>query len=499
LLDGLLPSIAHTGARLRERLQRLIDHWPGVFADVRGRGLFLGLELRPIDAGSILLQRVFDPDGLGYLVAGYLLHCHDIRVLPTLSAPTTLRIQPSAYFDEADMDELELALEDVAARIDGREFTTLLDHLSRPAPGPDRLPTHCRPLPRSLDRVQQAVPLVAFLANLEGPATVRRLAPELSNWSDEQCDAVLDRMLGELKPFEVTRSHVRSATAGDIELMVVAVPFTAHQAMSLLRVGERSWLSRAVLDGVEFAADAGAAVIGLGGYTSIVTDAAREVAEDTVRVTTGNSLAAACAYQSIRRRLRGCGSGRVGVVGALGNIGAVLTDLLAEEADSLVLVGRSGSVRRLRQVAHTLGGGRRITVTDDMAALRDCDVVVTASNSPTPVIHPAHLNTDGEVVVYDLAVPGDVDMSVLELPRIGWYVGGRMILPLGQDFSVPGTGLPPGVVHACLAETMLMGFEPGMASLSHGGLTAGGLRAAWDLAARHGYEAFDVIQERSLV
>ncbi|MCZ9342106.1 hypothetical protein NGM37_30540, partial [Streptomyces sp. TRM76130] len=99
------------------------------------------------------------------------------------------------------------------------------------------------------------------------------MAPELAAWSDEQCAAALDRIQGELDPFEVVRHRVTSETGGAVEVVMVAVPFTAAQANTALRAGQGPWLRRTVLDGVELAVSLGADVIGLGGHTSIVTNA----------------------------------------------------------------------------------------------------------------------------------------------------------------------------------------------------------------------------------
>lgn len=324
---------------------------------------------------------------------------------------------------------------------------------------------------------------------------MRLLAPELASWTDAQCAAALDRMLGELKPFEVSRHTVSSPVAGPLEVSVIGVPFSAAQASRLLHAGERPWLSGVVLEAVALAASLGASVVGLGAYTSIVTGSARDIVEDGLLVTSGNSLAAACAWQAVRRfaddRAGSADGIRVAVVGALGNIGEVLAQLLAETADTLVLVGRPGSARRLRRLGDSLSATTCVQVSEDIEVLRGCDVVVTASNSPHPIVQPQHLPPGTPRLVYDLAVPGDVALPVAGLAHVRWYAGGRMCLPMRQRVVFEGTGLAPGVVYACMAETMLLGFEPDAGVASHGPLTADSVRSAACLAARHGFEFVD--------
>ncbi|WP_314219531.1 aminotransferase class III-fold pyridoxal phosphate-dependent enzyme [Streptomyces zaehneri] len=491
--------IVEVGTLLRDRLAQVAARWPDAIAEVRGRGLLLGVEFSLPRPESGLLREVFDSESLGYLIAGRMLHTHRIRVIPTLSAPTTVRVQPSALLEPADVDRVAAAFDDVAGLLSRGDYATLIGHLTVPAGGGWQPRQHV-PLPRR-DRPARPgavdVPRVAFLANLDVPSTLWSMAPELADWSDEQCAAALDRMQGELDPFEVVRHRVTSETRGTVEVVMVAVPFTAAQANAALRAGQGPWLRRTVLDAVELAVSLGAEVVGLGGHTSIVTGAARDVVENDIRVTSGNSLTAACAYDLLRLRLAesGVGERRVGLVGGIGNIGAVMAELIAPHCASLVLVGRPGSARRLATVADGLTEVTDVSIADDLDALRDCPVVVSATNSSDPVISPHHLADDRKVLVCDLAVPGDVHPAAAGLPNVTLVSGGRIQLPGVQTPHFPGITLPPGILYSCLAETILLGFEPTTPSPSYGGLTSAGVLAARDLAVRHGFHPARIVSD----
>ncbi|MEV6426671.1 aminotransferase class III-fold pyridoxal phosphate-dependent enzyme [Nocardia sp. NPDC051463] len=480
--------ISDVGARVRARLDAVASRWPRAIAGVRGRGLLQGIELIPPEPESALLREICDPAMFGYVVAGYLLHAHDVRMLPTLSAPTTLRIQPSAFLAESDMARMETALDELAARLHRGDLATLLAHLASPVTTNWPLPERTSPAVRRTHEVARdwnAPTRVVFLANLPEPADLRRFAPELAEWSDIQFAALFERLRGVAEPFELTRQTVTSPTGAQVEVCLIAVPISAEQIIECLRAGHRAWVRDLVLEAVEQAIALGATVIGLGGYTSIVTDASRDVVEDVVTVTSGNSLTAASAYEVVRAELARLEPGRrrIGILGALGNIGAVMAELIAPLADSVTLIGRTGSAQRLDRVAATLDG--IVEVSENLTALRDCHIVLTATNSARPMVTAESLADDHRVLVVDLAVPGDVDPAVSHRPNVTLVSGGRMALPLGQTPPFPETGLPGGVVYACMAETILLGFEPHTASPSYGGLTAAGVRAARDLAARH--------------
>ena len=333
---------------------------------------------------------------------------------------------------------------------------------------------------------------VAFLANLNSAADLRALAPELGGRSDRQLANMLDRLLGEVHPIEVSSKFVVSPTGRRVEVIMIAVPLTSAQIVACQRSGHGAFLRSLVLGAVDLAIDSGAEVVGLGGYTSIVTGAGRDVIEDRVRVTTGNSLTAACVFDQLRDALVTLGPGRrhVAVVGAIGNIGAVMTELLVPEVDSLTLVGNHGSESRLRQLADRFNGEVPVMISQDLNALRGARVVISATNAAHPFIDRAHLAADRSVVVCDLAVPGDVAGSVADAPNVILIAGGRTVLPLGQNAEVPASGLPHGVVFSCLAETILLGFEPATASCSYGPLTTEGVVRARELAERHDFRPF---------
>jgi predicted amino acid dehydrogenase len=222
----------------------------------------------------------------------------------------------------------------------------------------------------------------------------------------------------------------------------------------------------------------------------------------------------------------------------VGNIGRVLTEVKADTVASITLVGRPGSERRLVKLAETLyarawqqivagnaqsgiaralaaadlagrlspeqgskeiGAAIRdafaadpglrapVQVTTDLAELRHCNLIITASSSPEPIIYPEHLGA-GPTVICDVSVPSDVHSSVLaHCPQVKVVKGGVMRLPLGQDLSIPGMALDEGQAYACLSEVVLLGLAGMREHFSYGALLAERVRQIGHLARQHGF------------
>ena len=189
-------QIEAAGGRLRAVFDRLHRAFPEVIQEVRGRGLFLALDFTPpLDSGSPLLRTLTQFKLFGYLMAGYLLHRHQIRIAPTQSAPNLLRFHPSILLDDAAIETIEVAM---------RQLCDILRHddvfhLIFPLTGSSR------PSPRS--EIKDLRPARAAAAKL-GPAAIagllgggmtmealRKAEPALADLTDQEAGAFLSRLM----------------------------------------------------------------------------------------------------------------------------------------------------------------------------------------------------------------------------------------------------------------------------------------------------------------
>jgi predicted amino acid dehydrogenase len=340
----------------------------------------------------------------------------------------------------------------------------------------------------------------------------------------------------------LSRGEILSRVGTRVEVLIVGVPFTTAQAMDSMRAGD-GWALELVRRGVMLARGEGCCVVGLGGHTSIVSHNCTAIEDPGIALTSGNSLAVYAAVEALHRvtKLRGLSQATtVGVVGAAGNIGSVVAEMMAESAERVILIGHRGMRRFLEPVvdslyaraldqiqrgevtgvaskianaattlrwiernakdpSHGLNGFREalhreldtqapVIVSTNLDVLRSCQRILTASNSARPLIDASHLGA-GPIVICDIAVPQDVSAEVVDSRReVSIVRGGVLEAPTGSTLSLTGANLGDGELYACLAETILIALDQGPASYSIGPLTRERVMHVGALAGVHGFE-----------
>ncbi len=541
--DGaLMRECRAKGDYLLGRLRDLQGRYPRVIREVRGRGLLLGVELAPQgDSASNLLRVTSEQHLLGGLVSGYLLHEEGVRVAWTLSANNTIRLEPSAYIPYRDLDRFVESFAravDALARADAHLLArSVAGHRPGPADERPRPPVASRQ-PRQPPGSQPVARRVACLCHFIEAEDLLRWDPALAPLSAAACSRLLARTDAVLDPFVADERVVLGPTGERVALVMVALPWTSEQIMARIRGGDLAAVRAKIEAAVELARRLGCTLAGFAGYTSIATDNCRSLVEHRIGLTTGNSLTAAAALDATHQVAGELGIAaevaRLGVVGALGNIGRVLAEVEAERVASMLLVGRQGGERRLLRLAdelyaqawarlrqgadgsgiaralrtacgaprpgdtpsgaalrerveRELGPRAPVQIATDLASLRACDVVFAASNSPQPILGPEHVG-DHPAVICDVAVPTDVRPELAwARPNARMLKGGIVRLPEGQDFAIPGMALPEGQSYACVAEVILLGIAGIGEHFSYGALSAQRVRQIGALARHHGF------------
>lgn len=298
----------------------------------------------------------------------------------------------------------------------------------------------------------------------------------------------VEMALGHMPPQDCGRiMGVRSLTGAETEGWFVGCPLTARQLLN----GNPERCTEKIIQACEVAAGLGAEIVGLGAFTSVVGDKGITIAERVkIGVTTGNSYTTATGIEGTLLAARRMGhvpaEATAAIVGATGSIGKIAARLLAPQVGRLILIARRPEA--LQQVIHELGNPPNVTAeTDVSVALRQADMIVAVTSSVEAIIQPEHLKPGA--VVCDIARPRDVSKQVAEKRRDVLVIEGGAVAVPGNPTIEFNFGFPPGMVYACMAETMLLALEGHTTDYSLGSeLKPEQVEETARLAVKHGFK-----------
>lgn len=497
------------GILLREKLESVREEFPQVVRKITGRGAMLGVELgTPSDLPRFLREIVCEQPG--YFAASYLLHRHAVRILPTLSAPHVLRVEPSAYLTSAAMDQFVSGLRDYCHRIASSDVLGLVQHLQSEPSVPSAQPSLGKQATESSkDRVRgrrsfqflQEPPApgarrIGFIFNPIYPAEELLVEiPELAELAIDQRLELAARIqiLLRLRPLEMFSKNLFD---GHVWLCGIALPIAPETLDLWNRQGDLRLVRQRLDDALGLATKRGCQTVVFGAQTSVVTASAMSlVAPAGIQVSSGNSFTVGVMLSQIeatRQKICMPRSVRLAVVGATGNIGAAILRWFAQPGrweGEIVMLGRPGSMSRLNSIRDELvrtNGNQRLRVSQDNKVLQSCDLIIVAVSGAGVVLQSHHVDPNRPVLIADVSQPRAVSATLhLERPNVTTVWAGLVRLPEDRQFRLtPHT--PPGTCFACAAEGILMGLEPHPHLELRGEIDPQAIEALLQLGQKHG-------------
>jgi predicted amino acid dehydrogenase len=262
-------------------------------------------------------------------------------------------------------------------------------------------------------------------------------------------------------------SNIVSPTGAEAEGWLISVGGTPKEMLS--RSPEFTY--RRLLHAAQIAEKMGAQIMGLGAFTKVVGDAGVTVARRSeLPITTGNSYSASGALWAAADAMRRMGlltinknkkiMAKTMVIGASGSIGSVSARLLAMSFDEVYLAGRTLSkLEELKtSILKETPNAKVFTTVDYNNLLSDMDMIVTSTSGAGKEILDIMKVKPG-CVITDVARPLDLPASdVAKRPDVLVIESGEIDLPTKVK-GLKSIGLPPNVVYACLAETIVLALE----------------------------------------
>lgn len=510
--DGVIAACRRQGRYLLQQMRTLQEQYPNVIADVRGRGLMIGVQLRHSKLNSgFIMNHLADRQLLGPMVAGFLLSQHHIRVAPTLSDPSTIRLQPSLLIGRERLQQLVAAWRDVCQKLAANDVVGLTRFLARPTRQLEPVPSenaaknpiyhfgqkHSLPAAKTIDASQSGIRRVAWVFHLIDPSDLAHLDPGLMELTAEEKNGFCERWSSLCEPVVMDSVDIRSKTDEVVRLHPILLPVTSQWMLDHARGKHLINSRRLVQKAVNVAATLRCNVVTLGQFTSIVTRRGESLDDHGMQITAGSNYSAALVGQAVRAELHqrswDPNELTLGIVGAAGDIASTCAAMMAPEYKQCILVGsgRANSTERLNKVASGIRGAR---VATNLKAIEEADVVVCATNGTTTPLSADCLHSDA--IVCDASVPATLQPCICDdLPEVTVCPGAIASLPGKETLQIPGFPLPPGFTYGCMAEGLLLGLDADQRIHWRGRSSSQRALEISEVAARHG---FTVAERRSI-
>ncbi|MER6416196.1 aminotransferase class III-fold pyridoxal phosphate-dependent enzyme [Streptomyces humidus] len=544
---------AERGERILAMLRELAGAYPDVVADVRGKGLLIGLEFADqSQAASPVIRQKALAGLLVFQLGSYLQLAHHIRTGPTASVPTMLRIEPSIYISDEEIDQLRTGLVDVCEILRHQDALTLIHPLT--GGEQDRAPRSeirdFRPAPAD-GAVAAAGPATAKAGLVSYPLTpdtLRELDPSLADLDDDRLLAYARRceLLKDLPAFAPVRYDSPQGTS--VDLTVYPLLVTQQQLREYQVSGQTFLIGLDVDRRVREAKADGCGTVGVGFGLGAVSGHGAALRVPGITVTAGSALAVGSALTAVERvaaeRFGGPDGLTVAVVGGGGRTGSAIAALSAGWAAKIILVGsgRPGSDERLRAtrvriyqeaweriasgeeptgvcaalateplIAGWLADGRSadepsgaeiaafidhahdvdpfVVATDDLLSVANAQVVFSAHSSPVPVLDEKHLSD--RAIICDMSFFGTAAESAALASRGDLrYVRGGMLSVSNRVILPRGVSASTGAgeLLAGVAEVITLALSGSSGSMDDGLITRERVDAIVDLAKQHGFE-----------
>lgn len=499
-----LKVAMEAGENLKSQLQDLQMEFPQFIKEIRGKGLMLAVELNEeLSEGIFEYKLIQESKMLGFFFASYFLYEHSIRIAPTLSNPQTLRLQPSIYLNDHDIQKIVFAFKSLCRELENNNLSKIFKALYPKHELIKNEATLFSPLQRRKDK-----PLAVFLCHVIDGNHAQENSKTLKNVPTHEIEERLKYLISPCEFGIIHGQSFKNQNGEEIDIALMGLPITSEHLKKQFLSKNRSLLIKKVQNAVDYAKELGATVVGLGQFTSIVTSNGLYLDSSNISLTTGNSFTVSMAIDAA---LKACelkninlNHSTVAIIGAAGNIMSTATSIMADHVQKIILVHHTeveksnkfmeairfiiknaivnskSSLFKDKLLMHLdediFTNNKKLIqwlnddivreffeVTSDLSKIIQADLVLTGASAQKGFLDYTYFKN--RAVVVDIAVPANITTEQLEelkifKPEVTYILGGIAKMPLEQHLNARFFPLPLGESFACLAETISLGFYP---------------------------------------
>ncbi len=473
--DNICDRSKTIGQDIKGRLTFLKNKFPNVIQEITGKGLMQGIKFCDLSgSNNLLLRSIYNEKYLGLFFSAYLLKEFGIRILPSISSPNILRIEPSAYITEGELEKLYIAIERLCEEIEGRNMYNIF----RPLMDNDPFTDNKGKIPdvgfinTAVEEAEPGAERVAMIGHFVfPPKELRLLGESFCKASDTGLWILFNRfqVLMQMKPILLFSRNILNRK---IHFSFILIPVDSAELEKYFRQKKQRHIVKQIQKAVDYAIGMGIKTISLGAYTSIISNNGLAISNNgKAKIITGNTLTAASGIKRVKDEINNHHKTQdrkiLGVVGAAGNIGSIIAQMFFNSDvhfERVILFGRNKE--KLKKLAtdleslNKLNGGTLLQIADDLNYLKECNVIIAASNTNDPIIFPHHIDKEQAVIISDLAMPPAVAEEVFNLGNVVRVSSSSYIAIPGEPDLLVSAHTPRGTIFCCGAEGILNGLEP---------------------------------------
>lgn len=504
---GFVSQAMNQGKTLKTGLLKLKEENLEIVKDVRGEGLMLAIEIsREIRQMAYDFKVFCDIRFVGYLMTSALFHNEGIRMAPTLSNPYSLRIQPSLYVTDEEIQKIINGLKNMIKALKEQSGQYFFGHLFPKGVGV------VRPIEKGAIEYKDSKgqrDCAVFLNHLISADQARKMVGVFDCLNDEEIEEHLMNMF-HLLEFEVYyRGPLRGKNGKEIDIVMLSIPLTSQALAKIAKSKNAYMLIKKIQSAIAYAKSLGATTVGLGQFTSIVSKNGLKLDPMGMNLTTGNSYTCALSIEAGLKASEKKGlevsNASVGLVGAAGNIITVTASIMARKCASIGLFYHTSlqkspklqnvmrdllkdfyeatekslfiegmkplisqkleifsSQEALVQFCQDDQVRKYLKIEENLESLHHYDLVYSGVNSSSAIIEQRHLKEN--VVVVDIAVPQSVNLEIMsKRSDVTLILGGVAQMPQYRNemsrIILNIYPLKDGQAYACMSETFMLSLH----------------------------------------
>lgn len=474
----------------QSKLSDLRKKYPDVICAHRGKGYMQALEINGAYLQSIYEFKLYDDMGLfGHLLSSAIINNENIRIAPTLSSPRSLRLEPSLAFRKSESDAMYEGLDRAFSALKSLDMPYLFGHLSEGTILNKGTRVKGNYLRKNKD-------CAVFLSHMIHTKDTWNIHHAFKNLSEEALEEFMYAILEYAKFSIYDIQEIQAPSGKRIDAILVSLPASSKIILQYMKEGKAELLIEKIQQAIIDAKNMGATTVGLGQFTSIISNNGLALDSCGINLTTGNAytvgLGVQAALKVCKETLGTDENLSIGCVGAAGNIVSVATSLLADNARKITLIyhtpfeesskmqrafnrlveeivrSQSGCsvVKKVKEITrddHDFSSLYKegkfknvIDVSVNLEDLKECDLIFSGTNSQGILLKQEHISKN--TVIVDAGVPSNVDAKI-NLENVSVIHGGLAKLPGETQFNIPVFPLARGESFACMAETFALSLN----------------------------------------